>query len=1006
MTDFTTTQDDQVQEHWYIVEVDLPIITGLCEITPGVEGFGTPRSCPIQDGTSATATKTYTFGTSNTPIDIPISPVYRCLSGITENGTELQSGRGLAFRGRATINFVDFPGEDPNEERAAGLSVADQGTFLGKWKSRNVFENKEVRIKKGRVSPTFNYSTDFEVTTYLGRELNSNGTGRYTLECADALSQVEFDQSQFPVATGGYLTEDMDETQTTFGVDNLVDWEQEPRPYNIIIGDELMTVLSVANNQTSTASLTVKQRGIDIGTPEFAEFLSKVRVSEHDTDDVVQICYTADDKNVGNVFWDITQAVDIPGSLTPLATWIAETDRWLEDSNMSTIIFEVRNTNDYLSQMSKDYMLDMWQDPIENIINLKAVSQFQVATTTLTEGIEVDFESIKIKELEGERYSRALISYDKPYLADTEENTSYRKKSLAIRPELEAAEFYGKEKLINFQDSPWLNKSSAELRTVRYLQRYGETPQEISWKTQERFRTFKVGDVVNLVTYQTQGFDGLPDTSLIVQITKLQPVLTLAGRYYNVQSLSYFDVSDLKTTLINGVELNLFTLAGAPPDPVNYRFILDTGQFSSTDVTIPSIVAGGFAAGTQLTITLINGADYQSRGGDGRENDSLTLAQPGGTCYDAQGIDTDIYLGGTDPFGVTASGFLRAPGGGGGGTPDGNYFYTEEFYNAGNAVVNDFLSGGITAEGEISWVLLNDVLYQYNQSGQFTSTTIRLKVDHIGLGTNRTPDVIWDGSFFWALHILIGVIAVIVKYDKNGDPIGSPVNVFTEAENATCLAFDNDVLYIGDTDALNPLIYRYDLVAGTMVLDAGFPSFNVGTQLTAASIIAASADYVYVTLKSGGPETVVFLYDLLGVYTGTSFDTIDQTNGDFLGMTHNEFGLSIITDKTNNPVFNYALGGAGGGAGIRIGNGFRTQTDGNGDFDGNGGQGTTTFISATPYDSGDGGDWGQPGQDGQTANGYTGGLAGKGIVKGGAVVRVFGDTPTNFINGGGDTPDP
>jgi hypothetical protein len=38
-------------------------------------------------------------------------------------------------------------------------------------------------------------------------------------------------------------------------------------------------------------------------------------------------------------------------------------------------------------------------------------------------------------------------------------------------------------------------------------------------------------------------------------------------------------------------------------------------------------------------------------------------------------------------------------------------------------------------------------------------------------------------------------------------------------------------------------------------------------------------------------------------------------------------------------------------------------------------------------------------------NEATGGTKGDGIIKNGATVRVFGDTPTNFINGGGDTPD-
>jgi len=79
--------------------------------------------------------------------------------------------------------------------------------------------------------------------------------------------------------------------------------------------------------------------------------------------------------------------------------------------------------------------------------------------------------------------------------------------------------------------------------------------------------------------------------------------------------------------------------------------------------------------------------------------------------------------------------------------------------------------------------------------------------------------------------------------------------------------------------------------------------------------------------------------------------------------------------------------------------------DGNGDRVGNGGDGTITTLGVTDFDSGDGGGWGEAGIDGDLPGGFAGGAAGKGIVKGGAVVRVMGATPTNFINGNGDTPD-
>ena len=166
---FEDTQKNPTQEHFFIIEIDLPIITGLCEITEGVEGFGTPLSCPIQDGTSATVIKTFRFCTPNMPI-LAQSPVYRQVTGVAENATELQVDKGLAFRGRATITFNDFNNLDPNPERQAGIDVKDQGTFFGKFKQRNVFEGRDVRIIKFRKSDNLDINTDGQISYYTSRD--------------------------------------------------------------------------------------------------------------------------------------------------------------------------------------------------------------------------------------------------------------------------------------------------------------------------------------------------------------------------------------------------------------------------------------------------------------------------------------------------------------------------------------------------------------------------------------------------------------------------------------------------------------------------------------------------------------------------------------------------------------------------------------------------------------------------------------------------------------------
>lgn len=670
---FESTRRLPTQEHFYIIEVDLPIITGTCEITAGNEGYGTPLSCPVQDGTSAVATKTYYFATPNAPL-LDISPVYRCVNGISEQATELTPGKGLAIRGRATINFVDFTG-DPNPERASTQAIKNQGTFFGKFEARNVFENKEVRIKKYRKTANVDLVNDAETSYFVGRSLSSTGKGAYSLTCADELSKVEFDQSKYPLKQDSFLRQSIDDVVTAIPVDTETDWNQVPTPYVIRIGDEFMTVLSVSNNQAANASLTVKGRGIQVGPPEYSDVLTFSRKEEHDAGDEVFICKAFSQANIADVLEDMLLNANIPSSIIPIADWYDEIALWHGSNFISTIFYESEPTNNALLKVLEPYLLDMWNDPIDREIKLSAISQWQESSMTLTEGKEIDYESISTKQLEDMRFSQAFISYDKPYLSDPDEPASFKKASLAVRSEVETEELYGDPKVKQFENSYVVDIPAADLLVQRYVQRFGFTPVQYSWMTQERFLEFKVGDVVNVISSETQGIDGLPDTNTRAQITKIQPTYSEFGREYKVDALTYQSAAtsgggNTVFTISGGADLNLFIQAGAPALPVDVTFILDGGNYLSTNAAIPAIRAGSFAAGSTITIILRDAANWQAKGGQGGDGNGQN-GFDGGICYDADSIDTDIYLGGADPEGGTASGFLRAPGGGGGG---GNLF--------------------------------------------------------------------------------------------------------------------------------------------------------------------------------------------------------------------------------------------------------------------------------------------------------------------------------------------
>jgi hypothetical protein len=170
-----------------------------------------------------------------------------------------------------------------------------------------------------------------------------------------------------------------------------------------------------------------------------------------------------------------------------------------------------------------------------------------------------------------------------------------------------------------------------------------------------------------------QSFDGSPSPNARAQIVSIKPQYKNTGREYLVKAASYeavaLDGTEFVIVGTVGNGLNLFVHAGNPPELVTLTFVFDAATIRSGSINTASIIAGNFAAGSKIIIILANTTDAQSKGGNGG---GISLGPSngldGGTVYDAQGIDTDIYLGGATPSTAfpVASGFLRAPGGGGG----------------------------------------------------------------------------------------------------------------------------------------------------------------------------------------------------------------------------------------------------------------------------------------------------------------------------------------------------
>jgi len=666
------------QQQFIIYELQLPYCT-VCTPSGGLtEAWHTPVTCDEASDETYSLWFTDNAAPIMSPPSISIniksplnSSVWRVVANGSETTPRLKPGEGMASRGTMSISLNDFEG-DPGP-----INFSDTGTFFGKLKARNVLDGKKIISHNYSIS---SISTGPELvgsSTHFIENASLTG-GKFTITAKDALKDLEAFGQKFPIPTEATLTADINATTTTIPVSDGSLYAAENV---IIIDEELMRIQSIASN-----NLTVYTRGSDYLAGDGAT-IYKTDTSTHKEDATAQICYTMSKTFLSNILQDIFNAVNL-SAYVDFTQWDDEISEWNASAWLYGVFHEPTDADKIINLLLTEYMIDLWLDQDTQKAKVSATTAWKQSIRTIVEGN--DLTNLRTATRANTRFSRAYIRNDKDYQAKNDDSTNYSRFTIYKDTVTEGDDLYGSIKVKEFDPSNTITPDSAFILVSRYVQRFARTPEQLTFKMEERkLAGSNLGDVVDIVTRDSQTAGGeYLESKVRAQLIEVRPNLNEVGRTYNVTALSYVPLiatgGDLVIFISGTVfDVNLYARAGAPPDAIDVTFVFDGAIVGSTSNAIPSIRAGAFDPASNIKLIFTNSTKVSAKGGAGGGsyvdnrgktgffpgllNVSTTSATDGGDSYQSDGIATEIYINyGTVDGYVTDSDVFAAGGGGSG----------------------------------------------------------------------------------------------------------------------------------------------------------------------------------------------------------------------------------------------------------------------------------------------------------------------------------------------------
>ncbi len=489
-----------------VVELDLDFCANIYGVAPctavvgvssGQKCFNTYSSC--QDTANyAKTTKTYRFTSQSSFLPIG-ETVFPCITSVDLAPVQIDP-KGFSVSGSVTVELQDFPHHDRGIDSYAveRAYIPDQrGTFFGKLRGRNPYiENRVMRVKEGYIDADRTIYSRTR-TYFIDRMEGPDANGKVRIIGKDALRFADSSKSKAPLVSKGSLSADIAAVATSLTLVPAGVGAEYPSSGTVRIDDEV-----IKYSGKSTDILTGLTRASD-GTA----------ADTHDAGSKVQLCIRYTAATIPTILNDLlVNYANLDAAYIPLADWIDESNTWIGSITSTVLLTEPTGVNDLLKEIQESTGSYLWWDDIDAEIKFKVLVPPLPSDLPplLNEREHFIAGSVTVKDLPNERVSQVLM-YFAPTGAVVElKPENFRSVSIQVDATGEGVNAYGTSNARTILNRWVTSLPLADEIGLRVLNRYKETPRQVSFRLDAKDASLKTGDLVDISSRLIQGVDGGP----------------------------------------------------------------------------------------------------------------------------------------------------------------------------------------------------------------------------------------------------------------------------------------------------------------------------------------------------------------------------------------------------------------------------------------------------------------------------------------------------------------